>query len=751
MLKTAQRFGLNKTEYEVLVEKLGRIPSLEETAVIGAMWSEHCSYKSSKIHLSRFHTNEPWVIQGPGENAGIVSLNDEWALAFKMESHNHPSFIEPYQGAATGVGGILRDVFCMGARPIAVANALRFGVGAGTERLVKGVVRGIGDYGNSFGVPTIGGQTSFDERYSQNILVNAFAAGVVHRDKIFRSKAAAGHVLIYYGQPTGRDGVHGATMSSEEFSNHTQTLKPTVQVGCPFSEKKLLDATLGLLSHNLIVGLQDMGAAGLTSSGAEMASRSQLGALIDLEKIPMRATNLKPFELLLSESQERMLCSVEPRNVEDVLKFLASAGVSFAVVGEVTTSQRFQCRWHGTMVVDLPNQLIDEVPAQSNVIQPRDAYLADHMSVSLTTQKPLNTSAHEDALTLPFDAWLSKYPETFRTLCTHQNFCSRDSLTQQFDSSVQGHTVVGCQSVLSGNAALVRLPPETLKQLKHDHQPGIAIAVGCKEHWIELNPMIGAAHTVVHLARKIRAVGATPFAMTDCLNFGSLNQPSIARQFSDVVDGITEAGRALKIPVVSGNVSLNNQTNGQAILPTPMVGMVGTHADVRLFFKSALHRELAVTLYALTCQKPAFYEASLVALTLSGTMQAKALPSIDYNTEKRSYELISHLSEYEPKLVSSCGKGGLALTVAQIANESHANIGWHPSFIGTHTAAQMFSEGQNQWIVGFQNENKPALDTFQTLVQKEGFTFLPIATLKKQTAHIEPIASDQLQSYFKGA
>lgn len=750
MLETAQRLGLTKAEYDVLVKKLGRVPTLEETAVMGAMWSEHCSYKSSKVHLSRFHTSEPWVIQGPGENAGIVALNDDWALAFKMESHNHPSFIEPYQGAATGVGGILRDVFCMGARPIAAANALRFGVGAGTERLVKGVVRGIGDYGNSFGVPTVAGQTSFDERYSQNILVNAFAAGVVHRQKIFRSTVAVGNVLIYFGQPTGRDGVHGATMSSDEFSEGTQTLKPTVQVGCPFSEKKLLEATLSLLSRNLVVGLQDMGAAGLTSSGAEMASRSRLGALIDLENVPMRAANLKPFELLLSESQERMLCAVEPQHVDEVVKFLSTADVSYSVIGVVTTSQRFQCRWHGTMVVDLPNELIDEAPARYHAIQPRDEYLAAHTSISLKTQTPLNTSAHEDACTLSFDAWLTKYPETFETLCAHQNFCDRESLTEHYDSSVQGQTIVGCQSVLNGNAALVRLPPETQTD-SAKNQAGVAIAVGCKEHWIELDPLKGAALTVLHLSRKIRAVGATPIAMTDCLNFGSLSQPSIARQFSDAVDGITEAGRTLKIPVVSGNVSLNNQTNGQAILPTPMIGMVGTHHDVRHFFKSALNHESRVTLFALTCQKPEFYKVSLVALTLSGKMEANALPTIDYSVEQRSYELLNHLKECEPTLVSSCGKGGLALTVEQMARDSRAEISWLTAYTNAHTAAEMFSEGQNQWIIGFQENSRAAVNNFQTLIQGEGFTLLPIATLEKTNAIKNSAAGTQLQFYFKGA
>ena len=571
-LTQAIQFGLNEDELKKFCIQLGRMPSSEELAVCGALWSEHCSYKSSRVHLKRFHTEEPWVIQGPGENAGVVAINKNYGIAFKMESHNHPSYLEPYQGAATGVGGILRDVFCMGAYPIASLNCLRFGEGTWNARLIRDTVRGIGDYGNSVGVPTVTGDISFHHNYSKNILVNAFNAGIIHKDKIFRgilSEASeeqvsplkkkaeliipkikvtdevtkeindvlfpdGENVLIYFGSATGREGVHGATMSSSEFSGGSATLKPTVQVGDPFAEKVLLEATLSLIEKKLTIGLQDMGAAGLTSSSVEMAGRSGCGVAIDLNKVPQRASNMQAWEILLSESQERMLCAVSPEKIEAVLNELEKFNISYAVVGKVNHTGLFTCIFDNKIVTATPVPiLIEDIPRYEWPIQNREEYLSQHnviknetvedswhgesnskkLSLSLNMQ---NKEAHNDILAnINLENFIEKYPKLISKLYSHPTNASRSPVYHNYCSTVQGNTIAGCGSLQSAAAGVVRLPEYAQEQDATGNmtRTGVAIAGGCEERWVELNPFDGSALSALKVARKIIASGAVPLAI----------------------------------------------------------------------------------------------------------------------------------------------------------------------------------------------------------------------------------------------
>jgi len=656
----AKSLGLARSELERLVKAIERQPTREELAVCGALWSEHCSYKSSRVHLKRFHTKEPWVLQGPGENAGVYAVNKNWGIAFKMESHNHPSYIEPYQGAATGVGGILRDVFCMGARPIASLNCLRFGEGVWNAHLVKRVVEGIADYGNSVGVPTVGGDTQFHHLYSKNILVNAFTAGLIHKDKIFKgvlTEAEGGsqtqakasplvgnalddrlrsqlfpeseNILVYFGSATGRDGVHGATMSSAEFSAGAETLKPTVQVGDPFAEKVLLEATMALINSGTMVGLQDMGAAGLTSSSAEMAGRSGCGVAIDLSAVPLRVRGggLQAWEILLSESQERMLCAVTPANLDSVLKILSGFEIPYSVIGRVNNTGRFVCVHQDVACTDLPVELLtDGAPVYEHPLADRVDYLKKYgrvqmgrslglgidssensgaLRVKITLSGEVSdnarhvhdqvlASAAQSSVTLKdlFDKPALRLGDVIAATFALPSFSGRSSLVEHYCATVGGETVLADGASRTGAAAVVRLPPETASDhgaqdaqaARYDYeagQPGVVFAGGCQERWVMLDPLQGSSHSTAAVARKIVAVGAKPRAMTDCLNFGSPQDPYVMRQISDSIDGINAVARGLGIPIVSGNVSLNNQTDGIPIPPTPMIAIAGDHADVR--------------------------------------------------------------------------------------------------------------------------------------------------------------------------
>jgi len=546
--------GLSDEEYQKIQGLLGREPNISELGIFSVMWSEHCSYKSSKAHLKNFPTDGPNVLQGPGENAGIVDIGDGLAVTFKMESHNHPSFIEPFQGAATGVGGILRDVFTMGARPIANLNSLRFGSvdHAKTPYLLKGVVAGIAAYGNCMGIPTVGGETKFCSSYNGNILVNAFTAGIVKHDEIFLGYASGvGNPVIYVGSKTGRDGIHGATMASDEFNEDSEEKRPTVQVGDPFTEKLLLEACMEAFQEDAIVGIQDMGAAGLTSSSFEMASRAGTGIRMNLDTVPMREEGMTPYELLLSESQERMLMVVREGAEEKIQKIFEKWDLDAVVVGEVTDTGRMEIFWHGENVVDMPIAPV--------------AHAAPVYHRPIKKSKELDVLQAKDMEGIPVPNDLN---DVLKTLLADASLASSEWVFSQYDHMVGTDTVV-----LPGSDAAVMRVKGTTK--------GIGLVVDCNSRYCYLDPYWGAAIAVYECVKNLAASGAKALAITDCLNFGNPEKPEIMWQFEQAVLGMAEACRRFETPVVSGNVSFYNETEGVSIYPTPTVGMVGLLDDVK--------------------------------------------------------------------------------------------------------------------------------------------------------------------------
>ena len=564
--------GITAEEYGRIETALGRVPSYTELGIYSVMWSEHCSYKSSRVHLKRLPTKSDRVVQGPGENAGIIDVGDGWACAFKIESHNHPSYIEPYQGAATGVGGILRDIFTMGARPLAVMDSLRFGpitpqAGQSEEErkliarnhaIVDGVVAGIAGYGNCFGVPCLGGETKFESCYSGNPLVNAFALGLVRKDEIFYGKATgAGNPVIYVGAKTGRDGIHGATMASEEFSEGSEAKRPNVQVGDPFMEKLLMEACLEAMKTGAIVGINDMGAAGLTCSTCEMGGRGGVGLDVDLDLVPQRETGMTAYEIMLSESQERMLLVATKGREDEVLNVFKKWGLDGVIVGAVHAEERMQIRHHGVLVADIPNRsLTDEAPLYHRPIGTWKA------PVALEPSEEILGKLAEDR---DFTADLKK-------LLASANVCNKRWVHEQYDSMVQTNTVLGP----GGEAGVMRIKgPGAL-----GHERGLAMTLDGNGRWAYLNPKLGAMHATAEAARKVASTGATPVAATNCLNFGNPEKPEIMAQLSAAIDGISEACTALGTPITGGNVSLYNETLGEGIYPTPVLGIVGIIEDV---------------------------------------------------------------------------------------------------------------------------------------------------------------------------
>ncbi len=556
--------GLTDEEYRKIVDLLGREPNYTELGVFSVMWSEHCSYKSSKPFLKRLPTEGKAVIQGPGENAGIVDIGNGLAAVFKMESHNHPSFIEPYQGAATGVGGILRDVFTMGARPVASLNSLRFGSfdHPRTRYLLSGVVAGIGGYGNSIGVPTVGGEVFFDESYNANILVNAFTLGIVKKQRIFKGRATGvGNPVIYVGAKTGRDGIHGATMASESFSEESEKKRPTVQVGDPFTEKLLLEACLELMKTDLIVGIQDMGAAGLTSSSVEMAERGGTGVELELGRVPLRETGMTPYEILLSESQERMLLVAKKGKESQVKKIFERWDLDAVVIGKVTKDRIYRALFDGAEVARIPvAALTSEAPVYHRPME-RPAALDELQRLDL------------DAIPAPADM-----ATALKVLLDSPNIASKEWVYRQYDHLVRSNTVVGP----SADAAVIRI--KGVKQ-------GLALTVDGNGRYCFLDPYVGGILAVAEAARNLAAVGARPLGLSDCLNFGSPERPEVMWQFSQVIEGMRDACVVLGVPVVSGNVSFYNETDGVPIFPTPTIAMVGilprVERHVTPWFKAA--------------------------------------------------------------------------------------------------------------------------------------------------------------------
>ncbi len=681
--------GLSDEEYSRILKALGREPNLVELGIFSVMWSEHCSYKSSRVHLKKLPTEAPWVIQGPGENAGVIDIGDGDAAIFKMESHNHPSYIEPYQGAATGVGGILRDVFTMGARPIANMNALRFGrpEHPKTRHLVAGVVAGIGGYGNCVGVPTVGGEVNFDEAYDGNILVNAMTVGVAKTDKIFNSAAAGiGNPVVYVGSKTGRDGIHGATMASADFSEDSEEKRPTVQVGDPFTEKLLIEACLELMASDAIVAIQDMGAAGLTSSSVEMASKGGVGIRLDMNKVPCREEGMTPYEMMLSESQERMLMVLKPGREGEAEAIFKKWELDFAVIGEVTDTGRMELVWNGETVADIPlGPLADEAPCYERPY-------AIPKPPELLTDIPESSDIAADLL----------------KLMASPNLASRRWVWEQYDQSVGADTV----QRPGGNAAVVRV---------HGSKKALAITTDCTPRYCYADPVEGGKQAVAEAYRNLCAVGAKPLAITNCLNFGNPQRPEVMGQFVGCVEGMAEACRALDFPVVSGNVSLYNETKNEdgsslAILPTPAIGGVGLLEN---WEKSATIGFKAEGEAILLIGPPGGHVGqSLWLRNITGRGDGPP-PSVDLEMERTCGEIIRRLiAENKVTAVHDISDGGLLVAIAEmaLAGSKGAHIYNHP--IWYSNTARLFGEGQARFAVTLRETDE--IEEVQALCRAAG-------------------------------
>jgi phosphoribosylformylglycinamidine synthase subunit PurL len=582
--ETLRQHGFTSDEYEKVKQLLGqREPTLTELGIFSVMWSEHCSYKSSRVHLKRLPTRSKRVLQGPGENAGIIDIGDGWACAFKIESHNHPSFIEPFQGATTGVGGILRDIFTMGARPVAIMDSLRFGPisahGQTAQKdihrnhsILEGVVSGVASYGNCFGVPNLGGETKFEPCYSGNPLVNAFAMGLVRKDEIFYARAAGeGNPVIYVGAKTGRDGIHGATMASEEFSEASEAKRPNVQVGDPFLEKLLLEACLEAMQTGAIIGIQDMGAAGLTCSTCEMGGRGGVGIEIELDRVPQRETGMTAYEIMLSESQERMLLVAQKGREQDVFRVFEKWGLDAVEVGKVTTDNKLRVLQHGEVVAEIPNRaLTDDAPVYKRPLA--------RWEPPVPREMPEHIKLNSDG----------DFAQSLKQLLASPNICGKRWVWQQYDHMVQTNTV---EAPGAGDAGVIRIKNPNPRGAQDLSQRGLAMALDGNSRWCYLDPRLGAMHAVAEAARKVACSGATPVGATNCLNFGNPEKPHIMWQFSQTIDGITKACEELEIPITGGNVSLYNETLGEGIYPTPVLGVVGVlddvHKSAKMHFTSA--------------------------------------------------------------------------------------------------------------------------------------------------------------------
>jgi len=685
--------GLTPDEFQRITQILGRQPNYTELGIFSVMWSEHCSYKSSRVHLRKFPTTGPRVIQGPGENAGIIDIGDGWVAAFKMESHNHPSFIEPYQGAATGVGGILRDIFTMGARPIACLDSLRFGdVNAPRMRyLVDGVVRGIGGYGNCIGIPTVGGETSFHSCYNGNILVNAFALGVTTRDKIFKGTASGvGNPVIYVGSKTGRDGIHGATMASAEFDQASEEKRPTVQVGDPFTEKLLLEACLEVMDTDAVVGIQDMGAAGLTSSSFEMAGRAGTGIRLNLDKVPVRESGMTPYEIMLSESQERMLIVAKRGREQEVVRIFEKWDLNASVIGEVTNDGFARIFWHGEEVAAIPvDPISTEAPVYERPLNRPSSGPSGHL-LPARGEKDLNVT------------------DTLLKLIASPNLCSKHWITEQYDTTVRTNTIAKPER---RDAAIVRVK-ETGRAL--------AITSDVNPVYCYLDPYEGGKQAVAEAARNIAVSGGRPVAITDCLNFGSPERPEIMWQFSECIRGISEACLALGTPVVSGNVSFYNETEGRAIYPTPTIGMVGIldreDAGRDLYFPDA---KLDIVLLGETRDELGGSEWQ----QMFEPAATAPPPHVDLDREKELIDCM--LAAYADRLIRSAhdlSNGGLAIALAESSMEG---IGCHVDLAGhaddLDAIALLFGESQGRAIVSTSN-----VDALLRIAKKHGVPTMPI-------------------------
>ncbi len=710
-VELAREHGLTPEEYQRLVDALGRTPRYTELGIASVMWSEHCSYKSSRLHLKNLPTEGPHVIEGPGENAGVVDIGDNQAVVFKMESHNHPSFIEPYQGAATGVGGICRDVFTMGARPIALADCLRFGSPKHprTHYLINGVVAGIGNYGNCFGVPNIAGDVHFDSSYDGNILVNAFCLGLAPADRIFRGYAAGvGNPILYVGAKTGRDGIHGATMASAEFGEDSEAKRPAVQVGDPFMEKLLLEACLELMQSDILVGIQDMGAAGLTSSSVEMAARAGSGVSIDLSKVPQREQGMTPYEIMLSESQERMLMVVKRGHEQQALDIFQKWDLDAAVVGTVTDS--------GKVVVTMGEEVHAELPAD---------VLAEGLVYDRPSQKPAylerTQSWSSDSLQQPEDL-----SETLLKLLAQPGVASKEWVYRQYDHDVRHGTVVRPGAADAGVIRVLVPASDTdanrSQDRNQDQEKGVAVSAGCTSRYVYLDPYEGTKLVVAEAYANLVAVGAKPLAVTNCLNFGNPENPGTMWQFVDSVRGLGDACRMLETPIVSGNVSLYNETDGVAIKPTPMIAMVGTMPDVgksvTLDFKQPGHH------IAVVGELGGALAGSEYQQMLTGDVAGVPTPFAAAHQK-----VLDALLAMSPFLASAhdVSDGGLLVALAESAIAGPNPIGATID-LSTHTGrpdALLFGESPARFVISFAPDQ---VEHLAALATNYGIAFHEIGT-----------------------
>ncbi|EAL3888543.1 phosphoribosylformylglycinamidine synthase subunit PurL [Campylobacter lari] len=695
---------ISDEEYQEILNILGREPNLLELGVISAMWSEHCSYKSSKKYLNGFPTKAPWVIQGPGENAGVIDIGKGMAAVFKVESHNHPSFIEPFAGAATGVGGILRDVFTMGARVVAGMNSLKFGnihdekIGKHQKYLVKGVVSGISHYGNCMGVPTIGGECAFDECFNGNILVNAFALGTCKIEDIFYAKAEGiGNPVIYVGSKTGRDGLGGAVMASDSFNESSKSLRPTVQIGDPFAEKLLMEACLELFKTDYIVGIQDMGAAGLTSSSFEMAGRSGSGMKLYLDKTPMREEAMTPYELMLSESQERMLICAKKGYEEKVIEIFNKWGLDAAIIGEVTDTGRMELFWHDELVGLIPIEPLSEKAPMLDRPVDKPKYLDEIKNYQFKLNIPTQ--------------------EAFEKLLADENVSNKAYIYEQFDSSVQTNTLKS-NGALGANSIRIK-----------ENNCLLSMAIECNSRLNYVNPKIGAAAAVASAGRKIACSGARPLAISDCLNYGNPQNPEVMWQFAQGCEGIKLACKELNTPVVSGNVSLYNETDGVSIFPSPTIACVGVNEKAENVLKSYFSKDTSA-IYLLGESKGNF-GGSLIAKVLDQKV-AGELEDIDFSAELKLWDFL--LKANEAKILdcaNSIGIGGLAITLAKMSAKANLGIEIKTDF---EDKSFIFEESPTRVIVGVKNKEK-----FIKFANEMGVKFTKLGNLTEKDFILDDI------------
>jgi phosphoribosylformylglycinamidine synthase II len=698
----AIKHGLTAEEYNKIIKLMGRNPNLVELGIFSAMWNEHCSYKSSRIWLQTLPTKNKYVIQGPGENAGVVDFGDGDVVIFKIESHNHPSYIEPYQGAATGVGGILRDVFTMGARPVANLNSIRFGSPnhEKTKYLLNGVVSGIGGYGNCIGVPTVGGETEFDECYNGNILVNAMNIGVTKKNKVFYSIASGvGNPVVYVGSKTGRDGIHGATMASAEFDEDSESKKPTVQVGDPFTEKLLLEACLELMQKKSIVSIQDMGAAGLTSSSIEMASKGNLGIKINLNLIPCRENNMTPYEIMLSESQERMLIVLKKGKEKEARKIFEKWGLDFAIIGQLTNSKKLELDFNKKNVCSIPiHSLGDNAPK----------YKRDFITYSYP--KIINHDSTIEKLDIK---------DSLIKILSHHNYSNKSWVWEQYDHMVMTDTI----QKPGGDSAVVRY---------HGKNKGIAATVDCVPRYCKAHPKSGAMQAVCETWRNLISVGAQPIAITNCLNFGNPEKKEIMGQFVESINGMKEACETLDYPVISGNVSLYNETNGIAIYPTPTIGGVGLLKNINNMM--TFNFKNTENIIAIIGQTSGHLSQSALIYDIIGDKKGPP-PQINLKEEKKNGLFVSEI--IKRKLVNAVhdvSHGGIIVTIAEMCMAS--NIGAKITVSGSNTdkIKYLFSEDQARYLIEI---NKKNLDKIKNIAKTKNVIFNIIGKTQSEIFEVE--------------